>query len=91
MYVQSPQGDSKHLLPPILTYVRVSANAFKSIYPPLLDNPAFASTLTPLTSGPLQNVRWVALPIRSEPCGALKGYMAPGDAHPCLALFSYLN
>jgi len=33
---------------------------------------ALASTLTPLTGGPLQVVRWVTRPSR-EPSGALKG------------------
>lgn len=51
------------------------------------------SILTPLTSGPPYVVRWVTLRdlFKESPpiLGGLKGHMAPGDAHPYLALFGW--
>lgn len=43
-----------------------------------------ACKLTPLTGGPLIDVRWVT---PMPEMGGLKGETAPGDAHPYLAPF----
>lgn len=74
----------KHLIPPILTYVRLCATCFISIYPPLLRHLKRCMHTNPFNQRIFTlSVRWVTF----ARMGGLKGKTAPGDAHPYLALF----